>query len=59
MCSGRWVRVRSSIEIEEMSGRFSAVIVGTDPKAQGTAQALRWVLYPNVEDETLLRDIPG
>lgn len=40
-------------------GRFSAVIVGLDPKAQGVAEALRWVMFPIVPDEDLTRIIPG
>ena len=51
--------MRKQIEVEEMLGQFSAVIVGLDPKAQGVAEALRWVMFSDVPDEDLIRIIPG
>lgn len=51
--------MRSQLEVEKMMARFSAVTVDDDDRAIGVQEALRWVLFPNVSDESLLANLPG
>lgn len=51
--------VRAQIEVEEMMGRFSAITVDDDDRAIGVQEALRWVMFPEIGNESLLENLPG
>lgn len=51
--------MRTQREVEQMSGRFSSVMVGDDETARGVQIALRWVLYPNVPDSDVTECLVG
>jgi hypothetical protein len=49
--------MRDQVEVEKMAIQYSSIMIDADDEmAQGIQKALRWVLYPNVGDETLLGD---
>lgn len=50
--------MRSQVEIEQMSMRFSSITVDDDETAQGVQTALRWVLYPEIDDTEVLSCLP-